>query len=68
MATHSGPARTHERKRHYVPTELRPMMGSSGFEVRGIWGGTAGEPARQNRDCDEIEVMVSATRVGPSVL
>ncbi len=68
MATHSGHARTFERKRHYVPTELRLMMRSSGFEVRGIWGGAAGERARQQRDCDEIEAMVSATRVGPSVL
>lgn len=68
VATPSGPARLHERERHYVPTELRLLFRCAGLEVRGLWGGTAGNWCRQQLDCDEIEVMVSAVKVGPPVL
>lgn len=50
------------RERGFTPTELRLMLGQTGFEVKHIWGGTAGKWGRRKIDLDEIEIMVIATK------
>lgn len=46
------------RERGYVPTELRLMFHTIGFEVEHIWGGTAGTSKRRAPELDEIELMI----------
>ena len=50
------------RERGFTPTELRLMLGQTGFEVDHIWGGTAGNWGRRTIDLDEIEMMIIATK------
>lgn len=50
------------RERSYVPTELTLLLRLAGFEVKHIWGGTAGRWGRRPLDLDEIEMMVVANR------
>jgi cyclopropane fatty-acyl-phospholipid synthase-like methyltransferase len=52
------------RERSYTPTELRLLFELAGFEVRHIWGGTAGNWGRRPIDLDEIEIMVVARKSG----
>jgi SAM-dependent methyltransferase len=51
------------RERSYVPTELALLLRLAGFEVKHIWGGTAGNWGRRPLDLDEIEMMVVARRL-----
>lgn len=50
------------RERGFTPTELKLMLGQTGFEVNQIWGGTAGNWGRRKIDLDEIEIMLVATK------
>ncbi|NJE04622.1 class I SAM-dependent methyltransferase [Thermococcus sp. M36] len=50
------------RERVYVPTELYLMFKLVGFNVLGIWGGTAGRWGRRKVDFDDIEIMVLAEK------
>jgi cystathionine gamma-synthase len=45
-----------------LPHELAQLCRQAGFEVRHIWGGTAGNWGQRNVDLDEIEVMVVARK------
>ncbi len=51
------------RERGFTPTELKLMLGQTGFEVNHIWGGTAGKWGRRKVDLDEIEIMVIAKKM-----
>ncbi len=51
------------RERGFTPTELKLMLGQTGFEVNHIWGGTAGNWGRRKIDLDEIEIMVIAKKM-----
>ncbi len=50
------------RERVYVPTELYLMFKMVGFNVLGIWGGTAGRWGKRKVDFDDIEIMVLAEK------
>lgn len=50
------------RERVYVPTELYLMFKMVGFEVKAIWGGTAGRWGKRKVDFDDIEIMVIAEK------
>ncbi|RKX47725.1 MAG: class I SAM-dependent methyltransferase [Thermotogae bacterium] len=50
------------RERVYVPTELYLMFKMAGFEVKAIWGGTAGRWGKRKVDMDDIEIMVVAEK------
>ncbi|USH00876.1 methyltransferase domain-containing protein [Thermococcus argininiproducens] len=50
------------RERVYVPTELYLMFKMVGFEVKAIWGGTAGRWGKRKVDMDDIEIMVVAEK------
>jgi len=50
------------RERVYVPTELYLMFKMAGFEVKAIWGGTAGRWGKRKVDMDDIETMVVAEK------
>jgi cyclopropane fatty-acyl-phospholipid synthase-like methyltransferase len=46
------------RERGYLPQDLARLLQQVGFEVRHIWGGTAGNWGRRSLELDEMEVMV----------
>ncbi|MCK4724776.1 MAG: class I SAM-dependent methyltransferase, partial [Anaerolineales bacterium] len=50
------------RERGFVPSELRLMLTTSGFDVVNIYGGTAGAWSRNPPRLDEIELMAIAIR------
>jgi cyclopropane fatty-acyl-phospholipid synthase-like methyltransferase len=50
------------RERGFVPTELVMMFRQTGFEVKNVWGGTAGKWGRRGIDLDEMEIMVTASK------
>jgi hypothetical protein len=50
------------RERGFTPTELKLMLGQTGFKVDHVWGGTAGNWGRRKIDLDEIEIMLVATK------
>ncbi|KUH34570.1 cyclopropane-fatty-acyl-phospholipid synthase [Thermococcus celericrescens] len=50
------------RERVYVPTELYLMFKMVGFNVLGIWGGTAGRWGKRKVDFEDIELMVLAEK------
>ncbi len=50
------------RERGFLPTELVLMFGQTGFEVKNIWGGTAGKWGRRKVELDEMEIMVVALK------
>jgi cyclopropane fatty-acyl-phospholipid synthase-like methyltransferase len=50
------------RERAFVPTELVMMFRQTGFEVKNIWGGTAGKWGRRQIELDEMEIMVTASK------
>ena len=50
------------RERVYVPTELYLMFKMVGFDVKAIWGGTAGRWGKRKVDMDDIEIMVVAEK------
>ncbi|MCW5942056.1 MAG: methyltransferase domain-containing protein [Fimbriimonadaceae bacterium] len=45
------------RERLFIPPEVVAMLRRAGFEVRHVWGGTAGEWGERPVKLDEIEVM-----------
>lgn len=45
------------RERLFIPPEVVAMLTRAGFEVRNVWGGTAGEWGERPVKLDEIEVM-----------
>lgn len=49
-------------ERGFVPSELRLLLESTGFEVEAIFGGTAGAWNRQTPALDEMEIMAIACR------
>lgn len=51
------------KERRYFPFELKQMFAQAGLQVENIWGGTAGKWNRQPIGLDEIEVMVTASKV-----
>jgi ubiquinone/menaquinone biosynthesis C-methylase UbiE len=61
-ATKSGKKSVLVRERGFVPTELVMMFHQTGFEVKNIWGGTAGNWGRRKVDLDEIEIMIVAQK------
>lgn len=50
------------RERTFIPTEVMALCRWAGFDVRNVWGGTAGNWGRRPMDRDEMEMMVVATR------
>ena len=50
------------RERGFTPTELKLMLGQTGFKIDHIWGGTAGNWGRRKIDLDEIEIMIIASK------
>ena len=52
------------RERGYTPTELRLLLTVVGFEVEGLWGGTAGLPFRRPPELDEMELMALGVKSG----
>jgi 2-polyprenyl-3-methyl-5-hydroxy-6-metoxy-1,4-benzoquinol methylase len=52
------------KEKGYVSTELILFLGMTGFKVKNIWGGTAGNWGRRQIDLDEIEIMVIAEKRG----
>lgn len=50
------------RGRSYVPTELVMLLRQAGFEVKHIWGGTAGDWGRRKIHLDEMEMMAVARK------
>lgn len=58
----SGDANVIAPQRHYVPSELRLLLTTCGFDVENIWGGTAGNWGRRSVDLDEIEIMAVARK------
>lgn len=49
-------------ERGYVPTEIRRLVEQTGFEVEGVFGGTAGDWGWRPPKLDEYELMVRARR------
>jgi SAM-dependent methyltransferase len=45
------------RERLFIPPEMIAMLRHVGFEVNGVWGGTAGEWGKRAIKLDEVEVM-----------
>jgi SAM-dependent methyltransferase len=52
----------HLRERGYTPPEIRRMLGWAGFEVDGVYGGTAGSWGLRPLKLDEIELLLMAHR------
>jgi len=50
------------RERGFIPSELVLMLRITGFRVKRIWGGTAGNWKRRAVDLDEMEMMVIARK------
>jgi cyclopropane fatty-acyl-phospholipid synthase-like methyltransferase len=50
------------RERGYTPTELQILCRMAGFEVRHVWGGSAGAWRREPVQMDEMEIMVVAEK------
>ncbi|MGD2110800.1 MAG: class I SAM-dependent methyltransferase [Phycisphaerae bacterium] len=50
------------RERGYTPPEIRRMMALVGFELVGVYGGTAGAWNMQPPKLDEMELMIMAER------
>jgi hypothetical protein len=42
--------------------EIRHLLTANGFDVKGIWGGTAGQWNKQPLQLDEMELMIKAKR------
>ncbi len=60
----SGKASVTVRCKNYVPSELVMVLRQEGFQVKHVWGGTAGHWGRRMVDLDEMEVMVVARKAG----
>lgn len=52
-----GKREVNVRERLFIPPEVVAMLERAGFEVRNVWGGTAGEWGERPIRLDEIEVM-----------
>jgi hypothetical protein len=50
------------RERGFVATELSLLFSLAGLSVLNIWGGTAGNWARNTINLDEIEIMIVACK------
>lgn len=53
------------RERGYIASELILMMKLSGFSVRHVWGGTAGNWIRETLNMDEIGILLVARKSAP---
>ncbi len=62
--TPEGKKSVQARERGYVATELELMHKISGFEVIGVYGGTAGNWGHRGLDPDEYELMVVSRKAG----
>lgn len=51
------------RERLFIPPEVVAMLRHTGFEVLGVWGGTAGEWGKRPLKLDEVEVMYFARKL-----
>jgi cyclopropane fatty-acyl-phospholipid synthase-like methyltransferase len=60
--TDQGKTTIEVRERGYIASELTLMLRLAGFEVRHVWGGTAGNWRRGQLDLDEYELMIIATK------
>jgi len=49
-------------ERVYAPTELHIMFRMIGFNIKAVWGGTAGRWRKRKVDLDDIETMVIAEK------
>ncbi len=56
------PAAAGDLERHYTPPEFVRMLRHVGFEVKHVWGGTAGNWRKDKPELDEYEIMVVARR------
>jgi cyclopropane fatty-acyl-phospholipid synthase-like methyltransferase len=65
--TKSGKKSMEVRERGFVPTELVMMFRQAGFEVKNIWGGTAGNWGHRKIDLDEIEIMIVAQKTSDGI-
>ncbi|TFH33488.1 MAG: hypothetical protein E4G99_11350 [Anaerolineales bacterium] len=54
----SGTREIRRRERGFIPSELRLMFSVSGFTIKAIYGGTAGDWNRAPVGLDEMEIMV----------
>lgn len=61
--TESGKKSMVVRERGFVPTELLMMFHQTGFEVKNIWGGTAGKWGHRKVELDEMEIMIIAQKM-----
>jgi 2-polyprenyl-3-methyl-5-hydroxy-6-metoxy-1,4-benzoquinol methylase len=50
-------------ERQFIPPEMVAMLRHVGFEVRHVWGGTAGEWGRRPIKLDEVEAMYVCVKV-----
>lgn len=61
--TKDGPVTMELRERHYTPSEFTLMLKVAGFEVKHLWGGTAGNWRHGPVDPDEMEFMTVARKI-----
>lgn len=62
VETSSGKEMLHTRERVYMPVEFVGMLKRCGFEIKHLWGGTAGSWHREPLKLDEYEFMVIAQK------
>lgn len=58
----AGVAEPRVYERGYTPTEIRRVVTAAGFELQGVYGGTAGDWGLRPPKLDEFELMVIARR------
>ncbi len=61
-ATAAGEVEMYIKERQFIPPEMIAMLHHSGFMVRNVWGGTAGDWGRRPLKLDEIEAMYDCVR------
>jgi 2-polyprenyl-3-methyl-5-hydroxy-6-metoxy-1,4-benzoquinol methylase len=63
-AQHPGPgdATVTVVEKGFMPSELRAILESGGFEIQSMWGGTAGNWGRRPLELDEYEIMTLARK------
>lgn len=57
MELPEGNVEVHVRERLFIPPEMLALLHHAGFDVRHVWGGTAGEWGQRPLKLDEIEAM-----------
>jgi cyclopropane fatty-acyl-phospholipid synthase-like methyltransferase len=58
----NAPAEINVREKGFLGIEIRHLLTANGFDVKGIWGGTAGQWNKQPLQLDEMELMIKAKR------